>query len=118
MLTLLLTDVVDSTQLNDELGTERWPPFGSSRSRCARAHGRLGAGRRIARSDGFLVLFRNPRDGVAFAVAYHQALRTISARLKARVGLHVGEVSLRENTDTDKCAAPQRSRSMALHCQS
>jgi len=102
MLTLLLTDVVDSTQLNDELGDGAMAALWKAHDRAARELMVVWGGQEIARSDGFLVLFRNPRDGVAFAVAYHQALRTISARLKARVGLHVGEVSLRENTDTDK----------------
>jgi predicted ATPase/class 3 adenylate cyclase/Tfp pilus assembly protein PilF len=102
VLALLLTDVVDSTQLNDELGD-------AAMERLWRAHDRAGRdlmvhwrGQEIARSDGFLVLFEEANDAVGFALAYHQALRSIEGRLKARVGLHVGPVSLRENSDSEK----------------
>jgi predicted ATPase len=58
-------------------------------------------GREIDKTDGFLMLFERASDAVAYALAYHRALRDVSARLgivfAARAGLHVGPVTLREN---------------------
>jgi class 3 adenylate cyclase len=56
----------------------------------------------VARSDGFLILFSSASDAARFAVAYHAALRSIDPRLQARVGFHVGPVSLRENSEIDR----------------
>ncbi|HEY6353608.1 MAG TPA: NB-ARC domain-containing protein, partial [Burkholderiaceae bacterium] len=40
-------------------------------------------------------------DAVHYALAYHQALATLPVALKARAGLHVGPVVLRENSPED-----------------
>ena len=40
-----------------------------------------------------------PLDAVRFALEYHEALRALA--MKARVGLHVGAVTLRENAAQD-----------------
>jgi class 3 adenylate cyclase len=40
-------------------------------------------------------------DAVAYAIAYHRALATLNPPLKARAGLHVGPVILRENSRAD-----------------
>jgi predicted ATPase/class 3 adenylate cyclase/Tfp pilus assembly protein PilF len=102
LLTLLITDVVDSTQLNDELGDAAMVPLWKAHDRAARELMRVWHGQEIARSDGFLVLFGSTSDAIEFALAYHQALRSLDTRMKARVGLHVGPVLLRENSDADK----------------
>jgi len=102
VLTLLLTDVVDSTQLNDEIGDAVMAPLWKAHDRAARELMIVWRGQEIARSDGFLLLFEDASDAVGFAAAYHQALQSIDRRLKARVGLHVGAVSLRENSDIER----------------
>jgi predicted ATPase/class 3 adenylate cyclase/Tfp pilus assembly protein PilF len=106
--TLVLTDVVDSTQLNDSLGDAAMGALWRAHDEAARKLIVTWRGQEIARSDGFLVLFGSPADGASFALHYHRALRSLSTPLKARVGLHVGPVSLRENSEVDRLrGAPQ-----------
>src|SRR5262245_20731233 len=91
---LVVTDVVDSTKLTAELGDARaatlWANHDDQIRRLVSAHG----GREIDKSDGFLLLFESVPDATAFQSAYHAALTSLS--LRARVGLHVGDVVLRE----------------------
>ena len=71
-------------------------------------------GREIDKTDGMLLLFdTRRRRGAATRVAYHRALAALPMPLKARAGLHVGPVILRENARTTSPAAPSRSRSTA-----
>nr|WP_295079888.1 tetratricopeptide repeat protein [uncultured Roseateles sp.] len=58
-------------------------------------------GREIDKADGFLLLFEQTSDGLGFALAYQQALATLPEPLLARVGLHAGPVTLRENSPHD-----------------
>lgn len=99
--TLLLTDLCDSTQLVERLGD-------APAADLFRAHDRLvlelqqrWRGRLIDRSDGLLLLFERPIDGLGFALDYARGLRELGDRpelraqkvnLQARAGLHVGEV--------------------------
>ena len=53
-------------------------------------------GREIDKTDGFLLLFEDTSNAVAYALAYHQGLRRLDPPLSARAGLHVGEVTLTE----------------------
>ena len=48
-----------------------------------------------------LLLFEAPADAVGYALAYQEALRALVPPLEARVGLHVGPVTLRENSPPD-----------------
>ncbi len=120
---LLFTDVVDSTRLGARLGDSRaaelWTAHDDrARGLLARYHGR-----EIGRADGFFLLFDDPTEAARYAVAYHQALGELG--LTARAGLHVGPVSLRQNTseaiargaittDVDGLAMPITARVMAL----
>jgi predicted ATPase/class 3 adenylate cyclase/Tfp pilus assembly protein PilF len=104
-LTLLLTDLVDSTELARALGDAEAAQLSARHDRVARdllaAHG----GREIDKSDGFLHIFSDAEAAVAYALAYHAALRALSAELgrplRARAGLHTGEVMLIENRADD-----------------
>jgi predicted ATPase/class 3 adenylate cyclase len=99
---LLLTDVVDSTQLNSTLGDAVMGPLWRQHDEHARALMQRWRGREIGRSDGFLVLFDSAADAVGFALAYHLALAQMSVPMQARVGIHVGEITLRENSAEDR----------------
>lgn len=99
---LLLTDLVDSTRLNETLGDPAMGSLWQAHDDAARRLMGIWRGREIARSDGFLVLFDGVGDAVNFAAAYHGALRSLDPRLSARVGIHVGPVSLRENSEFDR----------------
>jgi putative peptide modification system cyclase len=101
--TLLLTDLVDSTGLVERLGDA---PAGE----LFRAHDRLvlqlqqqWRGRLIDRSDGMLLLFERPIDGLGFALDYARGLTDLGTErnleLRARAGLHVGEVLTWRNSD-------------------
>lgn len=101
--TLLLLDICDSTQLVEVLGD-------TAAAQLFREHDRLvlrlqqqWRGRLIDRSDGLLLLFERPIDGLGFALDYLLGLRDIGRLreldLKARAGLHVGEVLTWRNSD-------------------
>jgi predicted ATPase/class 3 adenylate cyclase/Tfp pilus assembly protein PilF len=101
-LALLLTDVVDSTQLNEELGDAVMAQLWRAHDSSARELIRAWRGQEVARSDGFLVAFERADDAVGFACAYHRALRALDTRLRARVGVHVGPATLRPNSELDR----------------
>ncbi|KGQ20157.1 Adenylate cyclase [Lysobacter dokdonensis DS-58] len=106
--TLLLTDLCDSTLLVERLGD-------APAAELFRAHDRLvlelqqrWRGRLIDRSDGLLLLFERPVDGLGFALDYTRGLRELGDRpevrdrklvLQARAGLHVGEVLTWQNSE-------------------
>lgn len=99
--TLLVTDLVDSTRLVEQLGDERAAELSARHDRLARALLERFEGREIDKTDGFLMLFERPIHAVGYALAYHEALgklgREERVALAARAGIHVGEVFLREN---------------------
>jgi len=55
-------------------------------------------GREIDKTDGMLLLFEAAADAVGYAMAYQRALAALNPPLKARAGVHVGPVILRENS--------------------
>ncbi|WP_460731190.1 putative peptide modification system cyclase [Lysobacter tyrosinilyticus] len=127
--TLLLTDLVDSTGLIERLGD-------GPASDLFRAHDRLvlqlqqqWRGRLIDRSDGLLLLFERPIDGLGFALDYMRGLLALGAErdleLRARAGLHVGEVLTWRNSaeavsvgakplEVEGLAKPMAARLMAM----
>jgi predicted ATPase/class 3 adenylate cyclase len=98
---LLLTDVVDSTKLAESIGDAAMAEVWTAHDRIARdllqAHG----GREIDKTDGMLMMFGGAAAAVDFALAYHRALAAMAVPLRARAGLHVGPVILRENSAAD-----------------
>ena len=101
---VLQTDLVDSTRLADALGDAAMAEIWLAHDRAARDLLHAWHGREIDKSDGFLLLFDTASDAVGYALAYHQALRSIGVELKARAGLHVGTVTCRPNTKADVAA--------------
>jgi serine/threonine-protein kinase len=103
--TLLISDLVDSTKLIERLGDERTFELFGRHDRIARDLLQQSGGREIDKTDGFLMLFERPHDAVTYAIGYHQALAELSqeigARVASRVGIHLGEVYLRENRPED-----------------
>jgi predicted ATPase/class 3 adenylate cyclase/Tfp pilus assembly protein PilF len=98
---LLLTDIVDSTQLAETIGDAAAAALGAAHDRMARDLLRAWSGREIDKTDGMLMLFDSAADAAAFAVAYHAALALLPVPLKARAGLHVGALILRANPPQD-----------------
>lgn len=121
--TLLVTDVVDSMQLTDRLGTERAMDLWAHHDTRARELLVLHGGREIDKTDGFLLLFDDVTSAVAYALAYHDAL--VPLGLSARAGIHRGEVGIRvtpahevalgaKPVEVDGPAKPTAARVMAL----
>ena len=103
--TLLLTDLVDSTKLVEKLGDARAYQIATRHDRVSRDLLPRWGGLEIDKTDGFLLLFERPLDAVGYALAYHRALAELSVelgvQLRARAGIHLGEVFLRENDAQD-----------------
>jgi len=98
---LLLTDVVDSTQLSERLGEAELAALWAAHDRLARDLLPVRRGREIDKTDGMLLLFEAAADAVAYAMAYQRAVAKLNPPLKARAGVHVGPVILRENSQSD-----------------
>jgi putative peptide modification system cyclase len=126
---LVLCDLVDSTALLEELGDQAAAELMRRHDRLSRALLQRHGGQEIDKTDGFLILFERPAQAVAFALNYHLALSEFEAvenvRLRARVGIHVGEVLLWDNSredvargakpvDVEGLAKPMAARLMAL----
>jgi len=103
--TLLLCDLVASTQLVERVGDSAAADLLARHDRIARDLLSTFNGREIDKSDGFLLLFERPIEGVRFAMAYQARLRELGAAfdsaVTSRVGIHLGEVVLRENAPED-----------------
>jgi len=103
--TLLLCDLVASTQLVDRVGDVAAADLLARHDRIARDLLDTYRGREIDKSDGFLLLFDRPIEAVRFALDYQARLRQLGAEadaaIRSRVGIHVGEVVLRENAAAD-----------------
>ena len=103
-LALMLSDIVDSTQLAQTIGESAMAALWASHDRAARDAIRANGGREIGRSDGLLASFTTANSAAAFAASYHRALASLHPDFRARVGLHWGEVTLRPNSAQDVAA--------------
>lgn len=102
---VLLCDLADSTALIERLGDRAAADLMRRHDRAARDLMQRYGGREIDKTDGFLMLFERPVQAVAFALEYQRALRDLGAerneKLRARIGVHVGEVVLWDNAASD-----------------
>ncbi|MEO6517939.1 MAG: putative peptide modification system cyclase [Pseudoxanthomonas sp.] len=101
--TLLLTDLVDSTGLVERMGDLPASELFREHDRLVLKLQQAWRGRLIDRSDGLLLLFERPIDGLGFALDYTRGLHDLGVsrglQLQARAGLHVGEVLTWKNSD-------------------
>lgn len=126
---VLMCDLADSTALVERLGDH-------DASELLRHHDTLFRdllarhdGQEIDRADGFLALFARPVQAVAFALAYQRAIASLpgagATPLRARVGIHLGEVIVWDNApetiaagarqfNAEGLAKPVAARLMAL----
>jgi serine/threonine protein kinase/class 3 adenylate cyclase len=105
LLTVVVTDLVDSTRIVAELGDHAAHAALQRHDRLARDLLAAHRGREIDKSDGFLLLFEQPADAVTFALRYHEALRALSVETgvqwRARAGIQLGELFVQENRADD-----------------
>ena len=100
-LTLLFTDIVDSTAVNARLGDVAMSTLWGRHDRGSRDLMQTWRGREVDRSDGFVALFETPQDAAGFVAAYHRLLATLPEPLQARAGLHTGPLDVRLNAPED-----------------
>jgi len=92
--TVLITDVVSSTEQAARMGDRRWSELLATHDGLIRAELERFRGREIETTgDGFLATFDGPGRAVRCACAIRDAVRAIG--IKVRVGLHTGEIELR-----------------------
>lgn len=110
--TVVVCDLAGSTALVERLGDRRAAELFRRHDRLARDLLQRHHGREIDKTDGFLLLFDRPIHAVAFALDYQRALRDLGAGerldLLARVGVHVGDVVVWENTARDIAQGAKR----------
>ena len=103
--TLVLCDLVESTALVERLGDREAAELIRKHDRLARTLADRHGGREIDKTDGFLMMFDRPVQAVAFAIDYLRGLRQLNAAekttLSARVGIHVGDVVVWDNSSDD-----------------
>ena len=94
LLTVLFTDIVDSTKRTAAVGDERWREVLDSHDEVVRSALRAHTGREVnTTGDGFVATFASPTKAIncALTIVDHAS----SLGLQVRAGLHTGEVERR-----------------------
>jgi class 3 adenylate cyclase/predicted ATPase len=94
--TVMFTDIVGSTARAAALGDQGWGALLDSHDSVVRAELRRAGGREIKFiGDGLLATFDGPARAIDCACAMRDAVRSLGIQI--RVGIHTGEVELRDN---------------------
>jgi eukaryotic-like serine/threonine-protein kinase len=101
--TILFSDIENSTLMTERLGDERWLEVLRAHNRIFRAHLQAHGGYEVKnQGDGFMLVFPDPSDAVECAVAIQRELAqqelADTERVRVRMGLHAGE-AIREEGD-------------------
>ena len=90
LLTVLFTDIVDSTERGAELGDSRWRELLEAHDRAVRDRLERHHGTEVKTTgDGFLATFDGPARGIECALEIADAMRPLG--IDVRAGLHTGE---------------------------
>lgn len=91
LVTMLMTDIVDSTPTAARLGDARWRQLLADHDRVVRNHIERFRGRELdTTGDGFFVSFESAAAAVHCARAIRDAVRRLE--LEVRIGVHTGEI--------------------------
>jgi class 3 adenylate cyclase len=91
VVTLLVTDIVDSTRRVAEIGDWRWREILDRHNKATRCEIRRFGGREVSnRGDGFLATFDSPARAVRCAAAIGDGIAALG--LRVRSGIHLGEI--------------------------
>jgi class 3 adenylate cyclase len=101
--TIVFSDIEDSTTLNERLGDDAWVALLDAHDQLVRKLvGKAGGHVVKSQGDGFMLAFGDPADAVSVAIAMQRAL-TVSRRralrrtpIRVRIGIHAGTVVHRE----------------------
>ena len=96
--TLMFSDIEDSTSLNERLGDEDWLELLREHDGIVRRHVRAGRGQVVkTQGDSFMVAFKEVPAAVACAVEVQRALDEAGlggeVPVRVRIGIHHGEVT-------------------------
>jgi putative peptide modification system cyclase len=98
-------DLVESTALAQQLGDRSIADVMHLLDRHARDLVERHGGQEIDKTDGFLLMFDRPVQAIGFALDYQRLLHELTLSeflpLKARIGIHVGDVVLWRNNPSD-----------------
>jgi class 3 adenylate cyclase len=93
--TVLISDIVESTSKAEALGDERWQDLMTAHNTVLRTELERFQGNEVRfTGDGFLITFDGPARAVHCAMAISRSLEPLG--IEVRLGLHTGEVELRE----------------------
>jgi class 3 adenylate cyclase len=93
-LTLLFTDIVESTQAIVDLGDEQWRELLSRYRAVVRQELSRHRGREVnTAGDAFFAVFDRPMSAVRCATSMRSAVKTLG--LRVRTGIHSGDVEMR-----------------------
>ena len=97
--TIFFSDIEDSTSLNERLGDDEWVRLLAAHDRIVREQLRRHRGHVVkTQGDGFMVVFREPLQGVRAALDIQRNLeiptpgRLRRNPIKVRIGIHTGTV--------------------------
>ncbi|HEY8868939.1 MAG TPA: adenylate/guanylate cyclase domain-containing protein [Candidatus Limnocylindrales bacterium] len=92
--TVLLTDIVGSTERATQLGDQRWSQLLDSHDEFARRQvSRFNGTGLKSTGDGLLAIFDGPARAISCAVALRSGVRSLG--LEIRAGIHTGEIERR-----------------------
>lgn len=102
---VLVCDIVDSTALVERLGDARVAAFLQRHDQLLLQAMKLCHGQLVDKADGVLALFERPIQALDFALRYQRGLHELGKSegfvLKARTGIHVGDVMTWANHPRD-----------------
>jgi class 3 adenylate cyclase len=101
--TILFSDIEDSTMITERLGDERWLQVLRAHNTLFRRHVREHGGVEVKnQGDGFMLVFPDPRRAIECAATIQRRLSDADPvegeRLRVRMGMHSGE-AIREEGD-------------------
>jgi class 3 adenylate cyclase len=93
LVTVMFTDIVNSTDIASEMGDRRWRELIARHHRIVRTELRRFGGREIdTAGDGFFAAFDRPADAVRCACSIVERIRELGVEIRA--GVHVGEAEV------------------------
>ena len=111
--TVLFTDIVDSTRLAADWGDRRWRTTLDNIDRYVSTRVRRCGGRLVKQTgDGHLAVFSSPQHAIDAALGILRASPTLEVVL--RIGLHTGEIELRDDGDIGGIAVHVAARVASL----
>lgn len=112
VLTMLMTDIVGSTETAARIGDTAWKQRLGDHNRIVRAQLERFGGREVdTTGDGFLVAFGSAEAGLRAALSICAAVAAVGVEIRA--GVHTGEVDVLDGGDLRGIAVHETARIMA-----